>query len=430
MKGRKKTQQFKQNLNRNTPIKKPRYAIIVIKILMVFWFLIPIVLMRPFKKIYFASLRTNRIGHLIADTEFLLARIYIDQSKAKKIFFVIWIADSQICNQYVYSIWKQKIKIINSNPITRAILVAAIYIEKVLKFKLTYSFNGAFGYLTDAHLLNVTPTIFGMSHQDEEECIRTLQSNGIDTNKKWVCILARDNTYLELEYSDSQWDYNSYRNSDINTYKIAAEYLAVEGIMTFRMGVNHKGIFSSEKSNLIVDYANAPWRSEKLDIYLASRCLFFVSSSTGLDSVPVATRKPLVIVNFADPLHVLRSKQNLIFIIKYFYFEKKNKFLSLSEYYKLGMENGFTVDNPLYLRSQDLDRLGVKIIDNSEIEIKDAVAEMYESMTKGNSNKLELDNDQSCFWQAFPRDKRLDNFGPPLARIGKKFLEQNLWLSY
>lgn len=428
MKQKKRKQQFNEDFNRNVPISKPRYSVIFIKTLMLFWFLVPILLIRPFKNIYLAPLKSSRIGHFFLDTEILLARIYIDQIKVKKNFFVIWIPDSQICNHYVLHIWKQKIKIIHGNLVTRSILEVAIYIEKILKIKLTYRFEGSSGYLIDANLLEVAPTIFGLSHQDELDCIRTLELNGIDTNRKWVCILSRDNNYLELEYPELHWDYNSFRNSDINTYKMAAEYLAEEGVMTFRMGVNHKKIFSSKKSNLIVDYANLSWRSEKLDIYLASRCLFFVSSSTGLDAVPIATRKPLVIVNFADPLHVLRSKRNLIFIIKYFYSEKENKFLNLSEYYSLGIEKGFTVDNPLYLRTQDLDRLGVRIIDNSEIEIKDAVAEMYELLTKNIFKKIELENDQLQFWQTFPKDKRLDYFGPPLARIGKKYLEQNPWL--
>ena len=165
-----------------------------------------------------------------------------------------------------------------------------------------------------------------------------------------------------------------------------------------------------------------------MDIFLAAKCMFFVSSATGIDSVPIATRKPLVLVNLAQPLHVLRSKQRYIFITKYFDFEGKNKYLNFGDFYKLGIEKGFTIDNPLHLRSQDFAKLGIMVIDNSEIEIKDAVAEMYELLTKADVNKSELSNDQLQFWRSFPRDHRLDNFGPPRARIGKNFLKQNPWL--
>lgn len=424
----KNKQEFTADFNRNVPITKPTYSRILLKVAIAFWFFIPILLLRPFKKIYFAPLQTGRIGHFIMDTEILLARIYVDQIKARKSFLVIWIPESHICNQYAYAIWKRKINIVSSNLLTEAILVAAIYLEKVLKIKLTYKFIGWDGYLTYVHLLEDTPTVFSMSYEEEEDCIRTLEFNGIDTSKKWVCILGRDNTYLNRRDPDLHWDYNSYRNSNIGTYKMAAEYLATEGIITFRMGLDHEKTFSSEISSLVFDYANAPWRSEKLDIYLASKCMFFVSSATGIDSVPIATRKPLVLVNLAQPLHVLRSKQRHIFITKYFYFEGKNKYLNASNFYKLGIEIGFTIDNPIHLRSQDFAKLGITVIDNSEIEIKDAVAEMYELLTKTDVNKSELDSDQLQFWRSFPRDHRLDNFGPPRARIGKNFLKQNPWL--
>lgn len=416
------------NYDRSTPITKPKYLLIFFQILIASVFLLIIFLLRPVKRIYIAPLQTSRIGHFVTDTEILLACIHTDQLKAKKIFFIVWIAESFISNEYVYSIWKQKINVVKNNVLTEAILVSAIYVEKLLKFKLTYRFVDWDGYLPYVHLLQETPTVFSMLEKDEEECIRILESNGIDLTKKWVCILNRDEVYLERTFNNLQWSYNNYRNSDINTYRLAADYLAEKNIITMRMGSKYTKTFSSDKSKLVIDYANASWKSPKLDIYLASKCLFFLSSGTGLDAVAVAMRKPLVLVNLAQPLHLLRSKHKHIFITKYFYSKDKKHFLNFNDYYQLGIKSGFTIDNPRHLRAQDLTRLNIETIDNSEIEIKDAVAEMYESMTEGNLNKLELDNDQLCFWQSFPRDKRLDNCGPPLARIGKRFLEQNLWL--
>lgn len=424
----KKKQEFKAYYNRSKPITKPTYSKIILKIAIAFWVFIPILLLRPFKKIFVAPLQTGRIGHFIMDTEILLARIHVDQTKARKNFLVIWIPESHVSNQYVYEIWKRKIKIVPSNFFTEAVLVAAIYLEKVLEIKLTYRFIGWDGYLPYVHLLEDTPTVFSMSYEEEQDCIRTLEINGIDINKKWVCILGRDNTYLNHRYPDLHWDYNSYRNSNVETYKMAAEYLAKEGIITFRMGLNHENVFSSDISNSVIDYANSSWRNEKLDIYLASNCIFFLSSATGIDAVAIAKRKPLVWVNQAQPLHVLRSKRNHIFITKYFYFEEEDKYLSPSNFFKLGTEKGFTVDNPIHLRSQDFAKLGIRIIDNSEIEIKDAVSEMYELLTKADVNKSELDNDQLQFWRTFPRDNKLDNLSPPRARIGTNFLKKNPWL--
>jgi hypothetical protein len=416
-------------LNRNKPITKIKYSKIFINISIGIWFVIPILLLRPLKKIYLAPLQTSRIGHFILDTEILLARIHLDQVHTRKKIFVIWVPEYFICNKYVYNIWKQKIHIVPYSLITTAILFTATYVEKVLKIRTTYRFIGWDGYLPYVHLLNVTPTVFSMPKEDEELCLRTLKINGIDISKKWVCILARDSKYLNSVAPDLDWDFNSYRNSNIDTFKIAAEYLAEKDIITFRMGVITEKPFSSDKSDLVIDYANSIWRDEKLDIYLAIKCLFFISTGTGLDSISVATRRPLLWVNQAQPLHVYRSKNDFMFITKYLYLRDENIFLSPSNFYELGVNEGFTVDNPLHLRAQDFSRLGVEIIDNTDAEIKEATVEMHDFLTKQDIEKLQLNVEQIKFWKTFPEDERLDNSGPPKSRVCKSFLRQNPWLA-
>jgi len=415
--------------NRSKPITKKKYSRIFVDILIGIWFVIPILLLRPLKKIYLAPLQTSRIGHFISDTEILLARIHLDQVHTRKKMFVIWVPESFICNKYVYNIWKQKIHIVPYSLITTAILFTATYVEKVLKIRTTYRFIGWDGYLPYVHLLNVTPTVFSMPKEDEELCLRTLKINGIDISKKWVCILARDSKYLNSVAPDLDWDFNSYRNSNIDTFKIAAEYLAEKDIITFRMGVITEKPFSSDKSDLVIDYANSIWRDEKLDIYLAIKCLFFISTGTGLDSISVATRRPLLWVNQAQPLHVYRSKNDFMFITKYLYLRDENIFLSPSNFYELGVNEGFTVDNPLHLRAQDFSRLGIEIIDNTDVEIKEATVEMHDLITRRDIEKLELNVEQIKFWKMFPEDKRLDNSGPPKSRVCKSFLKRNPWLA-
>ena len=73
-----------EQFNRNQSITKAKYSKIFFNLLIGIWFVIPIILLKPFKKIYFASLNTGRIGHFFMDTEILLARIYTDQSKSIK----------------------------------------------------------------------------------------------------------------------------------------------------------------------------------------------------------------------------------------------------------------------------------------------------------------------------------------------------------
>ena len=153
---------------RNKPITKVKYSKIIINVLIGTWFLIPILLLRPIKKIYLAPLQTSRIGHFILDTEILLARIHIDQVNKRNNILVIWIPESFICNQYVYNIWKQKIRIIPANVITSAIMQSAMYLEKIIKMRIIYRFIGWDGYLPYVHLLEFTPKVFSIPIEDEE----------------------------------------------------------------------------------------------------------------------------------------------------------------------------------------------------------------------------------------------------------------------
>jgi hypothetical protein len=49
-------------------------------------------------------------------------------------------------------------------------------------------------------------------------------------------------------------------------------------------------------------------------------------------------------------------------------------------------------------------------------------------LTNKDNHKSELSERQIKFWEKFPNIPDIGNFGPPLARAGEKFLEQNPWL--
>lgn len=47
----------------------------------------------------------------------------------------------------------------------------------------------------------------------------------------------------------------------------------------------------------IIDYATNGMRSDFMDIYLAAKCLFCISTGLGFDAVPTVFRRPVVYVN-------------------------------------------------------------------------------------------------------------------------------------
>jgi hypothetical protein len=99
-------------LKRNKPFTKPNYLKIMLRFILGVWFVVPIILLKPLKKIYIAPLQTSRIGHFVLDTEIMLARIHADEMSAKKNFLVIWVPESLISNHFVYEIWNRIIHIV------------------------------------------------------------------------------------------------------------------------------------------------------------------------------------------------------------------------------------------------------------------------------------------------------------------------------
>ena len=408
------------------PITQVSITKATMKCLIGIWFVILLLIIRPFFVIYLSPLATGRIGHFVLDTEIMLARLLEINKNGRKVH-VIWVPNSTIVNSCVYEIWRKRLRIVRHSIVSDAVLFTAIYFEKFTRGKITMTvrFEGWDGYLPYANLLNKYPPIFQMSDADKIECELVLRNIGIDTNKEWVCILARDSLYLEKTYPKAKWDFNDFRNSKIDSYLDSAEFLAQAGLYVFRMGRVVGEEFRSTKSPLVVDYVNSNWKSDKMDVYLSSYCKFFLSSSTGLDAIANAVRKPIVTVNLAQPLSAIYSKPNHIFIYKKFMLN--NSYISPSKYYSLGLENnGFTIDNQNYLRSQDLNRLQIRVVDNTSAEILDATKEML-FLLQSSDDFSSLSIEQIEFWRNFPT-KVIQRQGKPLSRVGEKFIRENPWL--
>lgn len=118
-------------------------------------------------------------------------------------------------------------------------------------------------------------------------------------NKKYVCLLIRDDAYISALSKNSKDLRNDHRNSDINDYIEVTKYLISKNYYVIRMGskVNNKMSFTNDK---FIDYPYKDYKSSFLDIYIIANCQFSISTGTGLDSVCALFRRPVISVNFAD----------------------------------------------------------------------------------------------------------------------------------
>ncbi len=101
----------------------------------------------------------------------------------------------------------------------------------------------------------------------------TIREFGIPDNAKWICVHSRDSTYLESQFPEVDFSYHSYRDSDINTYRLMAEAMISLGYYVVRMGsrVAKPMVLGSHR---FVDYASSGRRTDLMDLFLIAGCTF------------------------------------------------------------------------------------------------------------------------------------------------------------
>ena len=197
--------------------------------------------------------------------------------------------------------------------------------------------------------------------------------------ERFVCLIARDREYLNKHYRGNQ-DHHNFRDCDIQTFEKSAMYLAEKGYWVFRMGkAVHKPMYVDNSQFL--DYANSPYRSDFLDIWLMANAFFVLSTGTGLDAVSTIFRRPHVFVNY-DILYKIVSWIPSLTVPKHLYWKSNGKHLTFCEYM-----------NPDLITTDSFIDSGIEIKDLTSNEILDAVKEFELNLTgKSVKNTEEMES--------------------------------------
>ena len=402
-------------------------ANLIHKLLAIFFFpfLIFIKLISPFYKIRLSILTSQRIGHFTEAAGLFLCE-KIKDKKNKDIYYL----HTPTCNTQLEKMvrrvffirWWVRYLIIANN------LFSALKLVPVTN----QSFKGRDTAGLYFKTKSIKEAYLPFSNKEEVEAKQFLKHLGIEDSDKFVCLIVRDEEYLntffpnvklkiaDKEYTD--WNHHNYRDSSIHTYNEAIEALANLGYWVFRMGKKVKEPLNISHPR-VIDYANHDIRSDLLDIWLPARAYFSISTSTGLDAVAQAYRCPVVYVN-AMTNDDFRSHDHCIWAPKNLMWKSEEKLLTLKE----------TLHNNFYA-SEIYKEKGIKIIDLSSEQIKEIVLEMERRLT-GNWRTTEKEElDQRKFINIFTSFDRTENkygfvhaehgFIHPEARISQKYLEYN-----
>ncbi|MBU3540793.1 TIGR04372 family glycosyltransferase [Polynucleobacter sp. UB-Tiil-W10] len=321
------------------------------------------------------EIETRAIGHY-----FLPFEIYLSEKDSGFLTGLPRTADffyrnKVIANEYIYRAWKKYINIapaliikhpylflIKNNPKTR-------HLVPFRTWRLYRPWQ-----LRDIHNSLPNSKIHFEFSQDELNFAEgELKKLGLSNGDQYIAFFARD-----PQFHGGSSTRPSFRDSDITTQIDAMEEMVKLGYKCIRMGKNARNRLGGESKN-IIDYAFSPLRSDLLDLYILSKCKFMVSTGSGIDTIPMVFRKPVLYVNFSEWGHMdcVGINQVPLFIPKKFFYVSNKKYLSTTEICKLGVYQYSSekeyIDNDVWWE------------DNTSQEIMDAVLEMELLVGKNNS---------------------------------------------
>ncbi len=243
-------------------------------------------------------------------------------------------------------------------------------------------------------------------------------------NKKYICLIVRDSSYLKKKYPNNDWTYHNHRDSDIELFIDAANYLTKLGYHVIRMGESVQEPLSTNNP-MIIDYATNGMRTDFLDIFLGAHCSFCISTGLGYDGIPAIFRRPIVFIGYVPICMIMTSSNKHLSTIKHHYSTTLNRNLSLQEIFDLGLAESF--------EKKDFDRLNVELKELNPEEIQNVTREMVERLNNNYKETEEEKELQDKFWQKYKSNlKKLgvyDKFhGEIRGQISTSFLKMNKYI--
>ena len=380
-------------------------------------------LIYPFVKVRFGMIHNDVFGHYLFDTEFYLRKKKLTKEKTYDLFFL---SSNFEINIFWDKVIKRNFKI-NS-------IFELFFLNSNLFFGSKNSFKLNESTARDAEdIFYRTKTQLNFTKEEIDNGISFLKSIGLKENQKFVCVLNRDPFYkknfVDQYYKNRNWDYHNYRNSDIDTYIPAIEFLLKKNYFVLRVG---KGVSKKLEINHenFLDYSSSNLRNDFLDIFLMSNSYFNLVSESGLLIVSLLYNVPMCFVNMGSIKGTQVWHEKQITIYKKIWSNEKKNFLSLKEIKYLSDPNNYK--NKKLIRDQNSiyfweDREKYSFYNNTPQEILDVTIEaeniiLNNTWKTRNKSKLEMD-----FWRNFLYDKIFH--GPKIrSSIGNQFLEDNKYL--
>jgi putative glycosyltransferase (TIGR04372 family) len=238
-------------------------------------------------------LRTGPLGHFVLDTEMM---IYLANEKRypQKVYYI---ASSRVGNETLFAELAKKINILRFRRFF-------FFIRRLLiKACSNYSQQIAILENYDLSLLpkiHAEKSIFEPEDDFLEEELHYLRENfAITDASKVVCLAIRDSGH-DLTMGMPLSEMPSFRNTPVDFFKSTVEELNLQGFKVFRLGRHNVEKLKLSRDSQYWDLTELSYvNKDKLELAIALRSQFMLSTGTGIEQIAAIFRKPILLINLA-----------------------------------------------------------------------------------------------------------------------------------
>jgi len=356
----------------------------------------------------------HRIGHLVAEPDWLLKRVALGELPDKR-YTILVAPEDRVANDAVVDLWRHHFDVVSDGP-------------KFGLFKLLSAYRGFRVYGGDglegrdgpadyARLLATwghRPPVVSLPAPHVTVGEDVLRKLGVPDGAWFVCLHVR-----EAGYSPSDEFIHSYRNADIATYAAAVREIAARGGWVIRMGdptmtpLQEDGEDRETWPNT-VDYALSDHRSPAADIFLCARCTFLLGTTSGLSMVSTVFGVPCAYANLIPHGAGLGPSPHDISIMKK---------LEKSDGNLLSFREIFSSDISRFRASGLYEAANLHVVNNTADEIRDLTLEMLGRVGRAEDPPVDGDAERQARFAALIRPD--DYCYGSTATVAGSFLQQN-----
>jgi putative glycosyltransferase (TIGR04372 family) len=236
-----------------------------------------------------------------------------------------------------------------------------------------------------------------------------LRGLGMGPDDWFVSVHAREGAFFAEDEDSGE----RHRNASIATYVPAMLDIVGRGGWVVRVG--DPTMTPLPPLEHVIDYPHTDVHADWMDVYLAASCRFFLGCSSGLFVVAWSFGRPCALANWHSIMARPWSAQDL-YIPKLRWLEAESRFLTFREELSSEFRAREWAENA---DADDLQRAGLRLVDNSPDEIVELVDEMFASEEgvprRADHDRLQLELEKLL----------MENGYGTAARMGSEFLRRH-----